>query len=404
MWLPLALRNLMRNRRRTLLTLAVIALGAMMSFVVSGMIVRALGARLSGAAAQYGNLPIASPLLCDYYNQGTDAMIDPETREQIAQLLDAHPEVVAHTPQLLFSGMASTSDKAKVLNVIAFEPGNPALDYNDLLVEGDALNAEQRDPVLVGGSLARELDLAPGDFFRLTTNTLGGAFNQETFQVAGVYFRNDVQDESQLVFVPLDTGLKTINSPGGVSRMAVVLRDLERTDAVAAEIQRELEGAGLAFEVRTWEQLSAAYRQTRGFFDTLFGFLLLSITLLVFFIVFQVLSMSFFERTREVGTIRAIGTKRRQVFGMFALESALIGVLGAGAGLGAGVAVAAAVNAAGFSWTPPGALAPFPIQAALSPEGALAPLAISVAATLLSALYPSLHSARLRIVDALRTH
>lgn len=404
MWLPLALRNLMRNRRRTLLTLAVIAFGAMMSFVVRGMIVNALDALQEAAVAQYGNLQVASPLLWEDDNQGADAMIAPEDRDQIAQLLDAQPQVVAYTPQLLFSGMASTADKAKVLNVIAFEPDNAALDYNDLLVEGQPLNAELRDPVLVGGSLARELDLTPGDFFKLTTNTLGGAYNQETYQVAGIYFRNDVQDESQLVFAPLDTGLKTIHSPGGVSRLAVVLADLERTDEVAAQLQRELDEAGLQFTVRTWEQLSASYRQTRGFFDTLFGFLLVSITMLVFFIVFQVLSMSFFERTREVGTIRAIGTKRHQIFGLFVLESALIGILGAGAGLAAGAVVGAAVNGLGFSWTPPGALQPFPIQAALNLEGALAPLAVSVLATLLSALYPSLHSARLRIVDALRTH
>lgn len=404
MWLPLAMRNLLRNQRRTLLTLAVIALGTMMSFLIGGMIVNALDTLKEAAVAQYGNLQIASPLLWEDDNQGEDAMITPEVFEQISQILFDNPLVAAFTPQLIYSGIGTTTDKAKVLNVIAFEPGNAALDYNTLVVSGNPLDEETRDPVLIGGSLSKELNLKPGDFLKLTASTIGGAFNQETYQVAGIYFRNDVQAESQLVFVPLDTGIKSIGSKGGVSRLAVRLTSLEQTPAVAAQLQRKLDEAGLDFQVRTWEQLSASYRQTRGFFDAMFGFLMTAITLLVFFIVFQVLSMSFFERTREIGTIRAIGTKRYQVFTLFFLESLLIGALGGGLGLVAGWLLGLGLNGLSFSWTPPGALQPFPIEAVLRLENAMVPVTISVLATLLSALYPSLHSARLGIVDALRTH
>jgi len=404
MWLPLAMRNLLRNQRRTLLTLAVIALGTMMSFLIGGMIANALDTLQKAAVAQYGNLQIASPLLWEDDNQGTDAMITPETLEQLSRILSNNPWVSAFSPQLIYSGIGTTTDKAKVLNVIAFVPGNAALDYNTLVVSGDPLDEQMRDPVLLGGSLAKELNLQTGDFLRLTTSTIGGAFNQETYQVAGIYFRNDVQDESQLVFVPLKTGVKSIGSKGSVSRLAVTLTSLEQTPAVADSLQRQLDEAGLNLQVRTWEQLSAPYRQTRGFFDTMFGFLMTAITLLVFFIVFQVLSMSFFERTREIGTLRAIGTKRHQVFTMFFLESLLIGGLGGGLGLLVGWLLGSGINGLAFSWTPPGALQPFPIEAVLQLKNAVMPLTISVLATLLSAFYPSLHSARLGIVDALRTN
>jgi len=401
MWFLLALRNLSRNRRRTLLTLTVIAFGATLSLVVGGMIANALGTLQQGAVAQYGNLQLASGLLWEDDNQGEETLISPETLQQLDGILAEFPQIKAFTPQLELSGMAATSDKAKVLKVMAFEPGNGALDYNELVISGAGLSSELRHPVLVGGSLARELGLQPGDFLRLTTNTIGGAWNQETLQVAGTYFRNDVNDESQLVYVPLSTG-KSILSTAGVSKLAVTLHRVEDTPLVAARLQQKLDAAGLPFEVRSWDQLSAIYRQTRGLFDLLFGFLIAVITMLVFFIVFQVLSMSFFERTREVGTIRAIGTKRRQVFAMFFLESALLGAFGAALGLVAGWGASWLINGAGLSWTPPGALEPFPVKALLQWQNAWLPLAISAVATLLSAIFPSLHSAKLRIVEALR--
>jgi len=401
MWFLLALRNLNRNRRRTLLTLAVIAFGTTLSLVVGGMITNALGTLQLGAVAQYGNLQLASGLLWEDDNQGEETLISPETLQQLDGILAEFPQIKAFTPQLELSGMAATSDKAKVLKVLAFEPGNGALDYNELVISGAGLSSELRHPVLVGGSLARELGLQPGDFLRLTTNTIGGAWNQETLQVAGTYFRNDVNDESQLVYVPLSTG-KSILSTAGVSKLAVTLHRVEDTPLVAARLQQKLDAAGLPFEVRSWDQLSVVYRQTRGLFDLLFGFLIAVITMLVFFIVFQVLSMSFFERTREVGTIRAIGTKRSQVFAMFFLESALLGAFGAALGLAAGWAASWLINGAGLSWTPPGALEPFPVKALLQWQNAWLPLAISAVATLLSAIFPSLHSAKLRIVEALR--
>lgn len=404
MWLPLALRNLLRNQRRTLLTLAVIALGTMMSFVVSGMITNALNTLQEAAVSQYGNLQIASPLLWEDDNQGEEALIDTETFAKFEEILTNQEAVTGYSPELMFSGIASTDINAKVINVMGFVPGNDALDYNDLVIEGDGLTDEMRDPVLIGGSLSRELDLQPGDTFRLTTSTISGAYNQETYQVAGIYFRNDVQDESQLVFVPLDTGVKTFNTKDAVSKLAITLETLEQTNAAAQAIQSELDAAGLNFDVRTWEELSVAYQQTRGFFDMMFGFLLVSITLLVFFIVFQVLSMSFFERTREIGTIRAIGTKKEQVFTMFVLESLLLGVLGGLVGLAAGWGIGLGLNNLDVSWTPPGALQPFPVEAVLSFANAWVPLLVAVFATFLSALYPSMHSARIRIVDALRTN
>ncbi len=403
MWFPLALRNLTRNRRRTLLTLAVIALGTSMGFHLSGYTSQALDAVKQGAIDQYAHLQIASPLLWEDDNLGADAMLPPDRLAELGEALSARPEVAAHSPEMVLSAMASTAEKAKVIDLVAFVPGNAALDYNALVVQGKLLDASARNPVLVGRSLAQELSIAPGDYLRVTTSTLGGSYNQETLQVVGIYSRNDVQDESQLAFVPLETGQSLLKTDG-VNKVAVRLHDVEDTAAVAAGLNADLASPEAPLAVRSWDQLSVYYQQTRGFFELLFSFLMVAISLLVFFIVFQVLSMSFLERTREVGTIRAIGTKRRQIFAMFLLESLMLALLGGALGLAFGWASGGAFNALELGWTPPGALQPLPVQVELSWSAAWLPLLISAAATLLSALYPTVHASRLNIVNALRAN
>ncbi len=398
--LLIPLRNLSRNRRRTLLSLAIIALGTMMIYAVRGYVDDSILSYRANTVKQFGNFQIASPLLWAEQTENFEYLIPPESVARIGAILEEIPEVTAYTVQLGLSGLAITERKTKVVRATALEPQNPALDYNDLVVEGSGLNPDDRAKVLIGRTLAEELQLKPGDFFTMTTTTVDGAYNVGPLQVAGIYTLNNAIAEGQLIFVPLSYGQILLDTTG-VTKVIVTTNTIDNTERVAALVQRKLTEAGLDFEVRTWEQLAEFYRQIKGFFDILFGFLTIAVSVLVFFIVLQVLTLSFLERTREVGTIRAIGTKRYQVFLMFFMESVFLGVLGSLVGIVVGWLAGQGFNSVGIGWTPPGAIEPIPVQVRLGLQNAIAPLVISTVATMLSALYPALHSARLNVVEAL---
>ena len=398
--LLIPLRNLSRNRRRTLLSLAIIALGTMMIYAVRGYVDDSILSYRANTVKQFGNFQIASPLLWAEQTENFEYLILPESVARIGAILEEIPEVTAYTVQLGLSGLAITERKTKVVRATALEPQNPALDYNDLVVEGSGLNPDDRAKVLIGRTLAEELQLKPGDFFTMTTTTVDGAYNVGPLQVAGIYTLNNAIAEGQLIFVPLSYGQILLDTTG-VTKVIVTTNTIDNTERVAALVQRKLTEAGLDFEVRTWEQLAEFYRQIKGFFDILFGFLTIAVSVLVFFIVLQVLTLSFLERTREVGTIRAIGTKRYQVFLMFFMESVFLGVLGSLVGIVVGWLAGQGFNSVGIGWTPPGAIEPIPVQVRLGLQNAITPLVISTVATMLSALYPALHSARLNVVEAL---
>jgi ABC-type lipoprotein release transport system permease subunit len=494
MWFQIALRSLARNRRRTILTLAVIALGTAMSFAVAGYIDDALTKLRSETVKQYGNLQIADASLWKDSLAGYQSMMTPAVYAKVEEILQKYQAVTAHTPEILLSGIATTGNSSKGLRAIAFDPTNTALNFNDIIVAGDKVQSSSTN-ILVGESLSNEFDLKLGQRIDLTASTVGGQHNRIRLKVTGIFRRNDQKDESQLIFVPLYAAKQLILTDN-YSKVAVTLDKLEDTDQMAAALQSDFDSTrlcntetynvlvgsssgaaadshtittddnkavttnivqshtnqnldpasiriahgasngtlsvnnstgevtytpntdyagsdsfdlesctktGLGLQVRTWKQLSVYYQQVEGFFTALFGFLTITLALLVFFIVFQVLTMSFLERTREVGTIRAIGTKRQQVFTMFIIESLVLGILGGLIGLGAGWILGQGFNSIGIDWMPPGAIRPVPVELTLSLSNAWIPLLISAVATLLSALIPSIHSARIQIVDALRT-
>jgi len=398
-WIPL--RSLWRNRRRTLISLAIIAFGTAISLFVLAFLDNARDQIRDVSVAEYGNLQIASPLLFDDEAEGYEYLLTPDHVGVVTDLLRGEPSYTASTVQLEFPGLAASGNQTQVVRVRAIEPENGVLDFGEYVIEGRALQPDDVASVLVGRALADRLSLEIGDAITVTLTTVDGAYNASPFVIAGIYGFSSEQVESQVLLVPLRFGQLLLNT-NGVDRVIVELDRIDATESAAVRIGAGLAAAGLPLDVRTWEELSPIYQQLSSYFDLLFGFLTLAISVLVFFIILQVLTLAFLERTREIGTLRALGTTRGEVFRLFFSESAWLAVLGSLIGIVGGILLSLAFNAIGIEWLPPGTVEPSVLGARIGPLTLLLPFLVSLVATLLSALYPALQAARLRVVDALR--
>jgi putative ABC transport system permease protein len=114
------------------------------------------------------------------------------------------------------------------------------------------------------------------------------------------------------------------------------------------------------------------------------------------------MTMSFFERMREIGTIRAIGTKRHEVFLIFLSEGLFLGLLGALAGVGLGWGFGWLINSADLTYVPPSSTMAVPLEVRLVLGNIWAPFLTALLSTLVSTLYPAFRAARTRVVEALR--
>jgi putative ABC transport system permease protein len=181
------------------------------------------------------------------------------------------------------------------------------------------------------------------------------------------------------------------------------LTDLDDADAFAADLQGFLDASGIPLEAQTWEQLSSEYQSIAGFYGAFSGLSGIAIFALVFFSTLEILTMSFLERTRETGTLRALGTGRPRVFRTFLLEGILLGVFGGACGAALGVALALVFNAIGVGWMPPGAAMPQTLRLQVDAMIVLVPLLTAIGSTAIASIYPATKNARLPVVDALRS-
>ena len=401
MGLRIALRNVLRNPRRTLLSLIIIALGTGMLFAVSGFVSFITDGITESTVEQYGNLQIADANLWDRADDRASTLLDSDRVAQVEGILNGTPEVAGYAAQLTFTSQIQKGSESSLLFGMGVDPANRILTGYEI-DRGEDLQPGDRGKIVIGRLLADNLGVEPGDYVTLLIATISGSFNTGQLQVVGVFRGFEEFYESQFAYVPIDTAQMLLNTRG-VDKFVVKLTDLRSTDDVAESLSSRLTDVAPGIELRTWEELATEYEQTVGMFSFILGAVSLCIFVLVFFSILEVLTMSFLERTREVGTLRAIGTKRKQVFRMFLTEGVLLGVIGGILGIFVGLGLGILVNHSGVGWTPPGALEEVPILVKMMPISAVTPLVIAVLSTLISAVFPALHSARLGVVAALRS-
>ncbi len=397
-----ALRNVFRNRRRTAFSLAVIVIGFLVLVSVLGFVQEALQSTKESLASESGAVQVASEGLFENTSSDYDYLISPETLDRVILEASTLDGVIGVSWQLNFAGLVGNEEGSTLIIGQGVVPCSDVQDYECIVIAGDPLEEMSDRQVVLGSALARKLGVVPGDRINIATGTVSGNFNAATVDVSGemTYAFEDL--ESQLGLFPISFVQRLLKTDG-VERILIGLEDLDDSDAFAAALQARLDAAGIPLVTRTWEELNASYESIRSFYAAFSGLAMIGIAVLVFFSVLEVLTISFLERSREIGTLRAFGTQRGRIFRSFLLEGAFLGVIGAVLGAILSAILLLSFNAIGFTWTPPGAAIPQAIQLRLGTQVILMPIVTVLVSTLLSSTFPSWRNSRIQIVDALRS-
>ena len=155
------------------------------------------------------------------------------------------------------------------------------------------------------------------------------------------------------IYVPLRFARQILDTDGA-HRLLLFLRHERDLDAAQERLHRRISQIGLPLSVSNWREVQEFYDQLKSFYDLLFRFAIVVVTLLSMVAIFAMISVSFLERLRELGSLRAIGTTRGQLLLLLLVESLTTYLLGAAAALGLGLAAGAAINALGITFVPIG--------------------------------------------------
>jgi putative ABC transport system permease protein len=255
--------------------------------------------------------------------------------------------------------------------------------------------------VIVGRGLATSMHVKPGDYLTLMSTTVHGSLNAMDVRVAGIFMSGVKEYDDRAIKMTLPAAQQLLQTTK-VERLLVFLNDTDDTLPAQHDLQTMFDGKGWALEMKQWSELASFYHQVVMLYNGIFGFLGMLVFGIVIFSVANTIMMSIFERTREIGTLMAMGTTRGRVWRMFLLEGLFVGLVGGVLGLVCGALLAQLINHGNVMLPPPpGYTVGYRLQILMQPAVLVTAFLISVITATLSSILPALKASRLAIVDAL---
>lgn len=372
----IALRNIFRNRRRSAITLAVIVFGAVGLILFGGYKAVTFRGLRESTIRRIGHLQV---FRAGYSSAESQKPLEYgiENAAALRARIEKDPRVKKTAAQITLMGLISNGDKSETFVATAVE------DHTD------------PETVMLGTGLAKSMKVKEGDYITLMTTTAGGSLNAMDLRVAGTYASGVRELDDRAVKLNLGAAQELLQSTK-IEKLLVFLHDTSQTDAARAAL------ASKDIELKSWSELASFYHQVVLLYNGIFSFLGLIVFGVVVFSVANTIVMSIFERTREIGTLMAIGTGRARVWRMFFLEGLLIGVIGGVLGLTFGTGLAHLINSANVMLPPPpGYTVGYPLTILLDPRVLAITFFISVFTATVSSIVPAFRASRMQIVDAL---
>lgn len=236
---------------------------------------------------------------------------------------------------------------------------------------------------VIGRQLAKDLGLRTGGKLRIDA----GKGREAIVNVAGIFELGVRELDARYVYLDLKQTQSLLGLPGGVTVIDVTVADLFSADRSAARI-RGLTGLKAESWMETNAQLMNALSSQSMSTRMISVFVAMSVALGIA----SVLAVSVTQRTREIGILRAMGTRRGQMLRVFLVQGAVLGLLGSLLGALAGLGLVGAFNTFGPN------LFYIPLPPALIP----AAMALATVAGVVAAAVPASRAAKLDPVEAIR--
>lgn len=399
MWLKFAWQNSLRNRRRSLVTVSIAMLGTAAILLAGGFALFTYESLAQAAARDTGHLVLGTPA---HFSADEDMPLQHglDDVSDLRTALLADGAVRAVLPRVTFSGLISNGDKSTLMMAQGVEPDAEFAVKGPFLTmhSGTLLASDAPQPqVMLGQDLARSLKAVPGSSLTLLASTTEGAMNATDVVVAGTFTTGVPDVDKRAVYTSVQVAQQLLATQR-VSSLGVFLNRMESTPAARERLAQQFP----QLQVQTWEQQAFFYQSVRGLYNRIFGALGVVIVVIVVFVVTNAMAMAVIERTREIGTLRALGTLPAQLMRSLGLEGMLLG--GAGAVAGALLALGVSVLLMLFPLQmppPPGRSVGYPLSISIDPALYLLTMLAMVVLTLLASLVVARKTVHMPVVDAL---
>lgn len=358
--LKIAVRNLIRNWRRTFLTAGLVTIGVVAVLLFVGLAGSFKNLMISQITDSYlGHLQIhRRGYVASIENLPLNLNLSAAEAARAEKALDATTGVTAYSPRVKFGAMLSNFAETTNIRVNGVDPAREIATSPELpnrVIQGSRDGFLKPGEIQLPELLAQGMKVKVGDTVVLVATNRDGSVNGHTFVVRGI-LSGVTGPGGRDGYIDIDDARKLLRMPDPeVSEIAVHLARLDAVDATVGRIETALAGEKLPngrslFEVHGWERLSP-FANIAGMVDMMILFVKIMLVSIVLVSVMNVMIMAVYERIREIGTISAIGTPPGRVLSLFLSEGILLGVFGAGIGVAISLGAIAVLNWHKISFT-----------------------------------------------------
>lgn len=399
-----AARNLRRNARRSAVTLMSIAFGFTALALFAGYMMDTYrGLRDQAVYGELlGHLTISRPGMAqDGLLHPEKYLLDAATIGRIEAVIRKIAPQATFAPRLAVSGMISNGRISTIFLADGVSPADMRALRGRFASASGTLDPDQPAGITVSRGLAAMLDLKDGDNISLLGSTMYGQVNAIDEDVVDTFDTGNAATNDKMIFMPLQQARALYDAQGQADRLTVMLPDVAQTDTVAARLSAALRSHGLTMHVETWHDLSVFYRQVKGMLNMIFAFLFTIVVVISTMALTNVISMNVVERTREIGTLRALGMQRGSIVRLFLAEVVILVVFGCVIGLSLTLLLRWGINAADISYIPPNSTSAVPLTVGFDGNlMAIITLSLAIFGGV-SAWLPAYRAVRQPIIDAL---
>jgi putative ABC transport system permease protein len=404
----IAVRNLRRYKRRTLLTVSLITIGvvfvlvfisvsgsfkAMMVGQITDSMLGHMQVHRKGYVASIDNLPL-------------NLNLTPPMVKKLEGILDSQEAIEAYSPRIKFGGMFSNFVETTNIRLNGVYPERelktvPLL--SSRISEGKA--ALEKGEIIIPALLSRGMGVKVGDPIVIVATNKDGSVNGKQFRVAGI-IESATGPGGRDGYVHIDDAMEVLRmTEMEVSEVAIRLKDFDKLAAMTDTLDTLLAGdvnkqGKPVFEVHNWEKLSPFYNIAR-MIDVMTFFIKLMLIAIVLISIMNVMIMAVYERIREIGTIAAIGTLPGKILSMFIIEGLCLGVLGTLRGCILGVAIVWLINTAKITFNF-GQQTGLILSATVQPADLAIISLIVILVSVIASLQPAVKASRMEPIVALR--
>ena len=402
--LKIAIRNTKRNTRRTAITVVTIIIGVFV-IVFAGGVIKGFQKEMiiNMIETRTGDIQIHKT----GYRETLDILpLDLSYPfNDIQNGISGIKAVNEISGRILFSGQLVTPEESTVLYGKAIDVAKelaicPRVKEN--MVSGEFLSPEDRNKIVLTKYTFKKLKINIGDTILLFATSKEGAINATELMIKGVFISDLPDSNKNLGYIPLKTAQELLLMSGMVTEVVIKTEKNYDPDKIVMEMKDKLAGHDL--EINTWKEIEKIVLQMverQGLLSVVVSVILF---IIVFSTVMNTMLMVVLERTSEIGTLMAIGFKRRHILSLFIFEGAMKGLIGGILGTILGTAAVYILNIVGLPFSKPGSE---DVAYILRPELDLKLIVLafmfSIGAAALASLYPANRGSKMDPVEALRS-